>query len=163
MSKLHFYLIICNSTKQFLADTCSVYRERKKWKMAQNEMLQNKIIPYNHLLSFRQILFSSLTQNIVITFIALLFEARACFYSMIIMMIWMRVYMCALKFKIRVNTLICFERIWNRIYYFNFYLNILSNNSKWERRYTNISMFLFAIFIVSIYLNIQGLNNTLVH
>ena len=40
-------------------------------------MLQNKIIPYNHLLSFRQILFSSLTQNIVITFIALLFEARA--------------------------------------------------------------------------------------
>ena len=45
--------------------------------MAQNEMLQNKVIPYNHLLSFRQILFSSLTQNIVITFIALLFEARA--------------------------------------------------------------------------------------
>ena len=64
-------------------------RFQKKWKMAQNEMLQNKIIPYNHLLSFRQILFSSLTQNIVITFIALLFEARACSYSMMIMMIWM--------------------------------------------------------------------------
>ena len=56
------------------------FAKRKKWKMAQNEMLQNKIIPYNHLLSFRQILFSSLTQNIVIIFIALLFEARAWFF-----------------------------------------------------------------------------------
>lgn len=72
--------------------------------MAQNEMLQNKIIPYNHLLSFRQILFSSPTQNIVITFIALLFEARA---SVLFNDYNDDMNACAfinvLKFKIRVN------------------------------------------------------------